>query len=156
MIFTILKNLCWFFVFIPRVDLRHVRFKCTFTILNSQPAPRAGFPEIVDSRVWQTNIYDGVYFNDFIKTSFAQTILKRVIVNGVTGSSWRFKSLDRVCLAVNSDEIGSVGKQIKNLITKLTMQCLQVVMSNWFRHGIYWWQNKCSESEPFRLSPYER
>ena len=40
-------------VFIPRADLRQVRFKCTFTIVNGQPASRAGFAEITDSRVWQ-------------------------------------------------------------------------------------------------------
>ena len=31
-------------------------------------------------------------------------------MNGMTGSSWIFKMFDRICIAVNSDEIGSVGK----------------------------------------------
>ena len=78
--------------------------------MNSQPASRAGFAEITDSRAWQTNVYDGVYFNDFIKSNLSQDILKRIIVNGMAGSSWRFKRFDRICLAVNIDEIGSVGK----------------------------------------------
>ena len=55
------------------------------------------------------NVYEGVYFNDFIKSNLAQDILKRVIMNGMTGSSSRFKMFDRICLAINSDEIGSVG-----------------------------------------------
>ena len=55
------------------------------------------------------NVYEGVYFNDFIKSNLAQDILKRVVMNGMTGSSWRFKMFDRICLAVNSDEIGSAG-----------------------------------------------
>ena len=71
--------------------------------------PRIGFVEITDSRVQQTNVYNGVHFNDFVKSNLAQHILKRVIMNGMTGSSWRFKRFDRICLAVNSDKFGSVG-----------------------------------------------
>ena len=56
------------------------------------------------------NVYGAVYFNYFIKFNLAQDILKRVIMNGMTGSSWRFKMFGRICLAVNSDEIESVGK----------------------------------------------
>ena len=97
-------------MFILRADLRQVHFKCTLTIVNSQPAPRAEFAEITNSRVWQTNVYDGVYFNNFIKSNLAQDILKRVIMNDMTGGSWRFKRFDRICLAVSSYEIGSVGK----------------------------------------------
>ena len=85
-------------MFILRTDPRQVHFKCTFTIVNSQSAPRAGFAEITDSRVWQTNVYDGVYFNDFIKFSLAQDILKRVIMNGMTGSNWRFMKFDKFVL----------------------------------------------------------
>ena len=85
-----------YFVFIIRADPRQVCFKCTLTIVNSQPAPRAGFAEITNSRVWQTNVYDGVYFNNFIKSNLAQDILKRVIMNDITGGSWRFKRFDRI------------------------------------------------------------
>ena len=70
-------------IFIPRADLRLVRLKYTFTIVNSQPVRKVGFVEITDSRVWQRNVYDGVYFNDFIKSKLAQDILKRVIMNGM-------------------------------------------------------------------------
>ena len=59
--------------FKPNADLRQSRFKCSFTIVNQQPAPR-GFAEITDSRIWQTNIYDGVYFNDFIKSNLANDV----------------------------------------------------------------------------------
>ena len=49
---------------VPRTNLRQVSFKCTFTIVNRQPALREGFTEINNNRVWQTNVYDGVFFND--------------------------------------------------------------------------------------------
>ena len=86
--------------FIPNADLTQSRGKCSFTIVNRQPAPRDGFAEITDSRVWQTNVYDSVYFNDFIKSNLANDILKRVIMNGMPGSSLRFKRLEFVLLTV--------------------------------------------------------
>ena len=96
-------------MFIPRPNLRQVSFKCTFTIANRQPAPRVGFAEITDSSVWQTNVYDGVFFNDYVKAILEGDVLKRVIMNGMTGSRWRFKRFDRQCLAVNSNQYRGIG-----------------------------------------------
>ena len=96
--------------FIPNADLRHSRFKCSFTIVNRQPDPRDGFAEITDSRIWKINVYDGVYFNDFIKSNLANDILKRVIMIGMSGSSWRFKRFDRICITVNSNDLRNIGK----------------------------------------------
>ena len=50
------------------------RFKCSFTIVNRLPAPRDGFAEITDGGIWKTNVYDGVYVNDFIKSNLANDI----------------------------------------------------------------------------------
>ena len=85
-------------------------FKCTITIANQQPPPEVGFVELTNSRIWQTSVNEGVYFNHFIKTNLAEDILKRVIVNGMTGSSWHFKRFDRLCLTVNSDQMREIGK----------------------------------------------
>ena len=63
------------------------RFKCSFTIVNREPAPRNGFAKITDVRIWQTNVYDGVYFNSFIKSNLANDNLKRVIRNSMSGSN---------------------------------------------------------------------
>ena len=54
--------------FIQNADLRHSRFKFSFTIVNRQTALTDGFAEITGSHIWQTNVYNGVYFNDFIKS----------------------------------------------------------------------------------------
>ena len=43
-------------MFIRRLNHKQVSFKCTFTIVNCQPARRVEFAEITDSRVWQTNV----------------------------------------------------------------------------------------------------
>ena len=96
-------------VFIPQPNLNRVRFKCSFTIINRQPAPRVGFVEVTKSRVWQTNVYEGIYFNEYVKANLAPDILKRVIINGLNGSSWRFKRFDRLCLTVNSDEFKNIS-----------------------------------------------
>ena len=108
--------------FIPNADLRQSKFKCSFTIVNRQPATRDGFAEITDSRIWQTNVYDGVCFNDFIKANLANNILKTVIMNGMSGSSGRFKRFDRICTTVNSDDLRSTGKwkyfDVKDFIEK--------------------------------------
>ena len=78
--------------------------------MNRQPAPRDGFAEITDIRIWQTILYDDIYFNDFIKSNLANDILKRVIMNGMSGSSWRFKRFDRICITVNGNDLRSTGK----------------------------------------------
>ena len=46
--------------------------------------------------------------NDFVKSNLTNGILKRVIMNGMSGSSWIFKRFDILCTTVNSDEL-SIG-----------------------------------------------
>lgn len=83
-------------------------FKCTFTVINRQPPP--GFFEITANRVWVTDVYEGVYFNDFIKSGLAVDIYKRIIMSGMIYSSWRFRRFDRFCITVNSDELIDFSK----------------------------------------------
>ena len=85
-------------------------FECSFIIINHQPPPRVGFVDILDSCVWQTHVYSEIYFNDSGKSDLANDILKRVIVNGLTGSSWRFKKFDRICITINSNQESGTGK----------------------------------------------
>ena len=47
---------------------------------------------------------------DFIKSNLANDILKRVTLNGMSGSSWKFKRFGRTGITVNSDDLRSVGK----------------------------------------------
>ena len=67
-------------------------FKSSFSIENIQNAPIIS-PDIADiksQRYWSTGAYKGIYFNDFIAAGLRDDILKRVIVNNLTGSSWHF------------------------------------------------------------------
>lgn len=101
-------------MFVPRPNLRQVSFKSTFTIVNCQPARKVGLAEITASRVWQTNLYDGMYFNDNVKANLEGDILKRVIITDMTGSSWRVKRFDQLCITVYSDQYRGVGNWITN------------------------------------------
>ena len=38
-------------------------------------------------------------------------IVKRLIVNGMTGSSWRFERFDRIWIIVNTDQESQIGKE---------------------------------------------
>ena len=78
------------------------------TIANYQPAPRGGFAEI-NSRVWQINVYDRVFFNDYVKAILERDIFGKVIMNGMTGSSWGFKRIGRLCITVNCDQYRGIG-----------------------------------------------
>ena len=97
-------------IFVPRPNLEKVIFKCSFTIINRQPPPAVGFGEITDTSVWVTSIYEGVYFNNFIKFGIANDIRKRIIFHGMTGSIRISKGFDRPCFSVNSNKI----RQIQN------------------------------------------
>ena len=48
-----------------------------------------------------TGVYSCVFFNDYVKEKIRQ---KRVIINGMSGSSWRFKRFDRLNLISTEDK----------------------------------------------------
>ena len=66
-------------------------FKRSFYIKNKQNSVTSNLQPLIDTRYWITETYDGKYFNDFIFSGLTQDILKRVIVNNMSGSSWYFK-----------------------------------------------------------------
>ena len=73
------------------------KFQGYFEIINQQRRP-----EIVleDKRVWLTNVYHFKYFNDFVQGKIKDEIIKRIIVNGQSGSSWFFKRFNRLNIIV--------------------------------------------------------
>ena len=52
--------------------------------------------ELENLRPWVTNVYYGRYFNNVVRQKIKQDILKRVIINGETGSSWHFKCFNNI------------------------------------------------------------
>ena len=59
---------------------------------------------LYDLRVWSTPVYFGHFFNDFIKTSLKNDIKKKIILNGQTGSSWRFDRFQSVSVIFNNND----------------------------------------------------
>ena len=83
-----------------------VLFKGDFSIENTQTAP-LNSPDIADIkslRYWSTDVYKGVYFNDFIISEIRNDILKRVINNNLSGSSWHFNILQYLNLKVVEEQ----------------------------------------------------
>ena len=69
-----------------------VLFKGDFAIENIQNAPIGidNMTDIKSLRYWSTNVYKGIYLNDFIVAKIENDILKRVINNKLSGSLWHF------------------------------------------------------------------
>ena len=68
-----------------------VLLKCGFLIENIQQFVQENLRPIVNTRYWTTEPFKTMYFYDYIFYSFRENILKRVIVNGISGISWRFR-----------------------------------------------------------------
>ena len=81
-------------------------FKCHFSIENIQNAPLTSpnLTNITNTRYWSTNVYNGVYFNDFIISEIRSDILKRVIINNLTGSSGYFNRFKHLSIKVIEQE----------------------------------------------------
>ena len=71
--------------FQPKGD---VLLKCDFMIENIQPSVNENFAPIINTRYWS---YKTKCFNDSVFYSLREKILKRVIINGMSGSSWTFR-----------------------------------------------------------------
>ena len=71
--------------FRPRSD---VLLKCGFLIENIHLSLHENSIPILSTRYWSTEPYQTRYFNDYIFYSLRENILKRVIVNGTSGSFW--------------------------------------------------------------------
>ena len=79
-------------------------FKCSFTIENIQNASSPHLQFLTDNRYWTTETFDAIYFNDFIFFSLKADILKRVIINRLSGSSRYFRRFLNLALKVLDSE----------------------------------------------------
>ena len=61
---------------------------------------RPEFIDIENTRVWLTNVVIGRFFNDFIRNAMEEDILKRIILNGSSGSSSLFKRFNKLQVIV--------------------------------------------------------
>ena len=56
-----------------------------------------------DTRYWSTDVYTVNYFNQFVYYNLAEDYGKRVLLNGLTGSSWTFHRFINLNLTVIKD-----------------------------------------------------
>ena len=79
-----------------------------FTIENIQNSPYQDLKPIINSWYWTILPYEGTYFNDFIFYGLRQNILGRVIINGMSGSSWHFKRFVSLSLKFLDNDVETV------------------------------------------------
>ena len=80
-------------------------FKCSFNIENTQNSISSDLEPLPNTRYWTTETYDSTYFDDFIFFDLRQDILKRVIINNMSGRAWHFKCFTYLALKVLDAEV---------------------------------------------------
>ena len=77
-----------------------VQIKASFTIENYQPPVSEEYIPLYNTRYWTTDVYPATYFNSFVFYNLRQDITKRVIANGLSGSSWMFSKFIQLSVSV--------------------------------------------------------
>ena len=80
---------------IERSD-RDFFIRCGFSLQNIQPSPEGFDQPLRSSRYWSADPIQTKSFNDFVLFTIRDSILKRVINNGLTGSSWHFNRFNYI------------------------------------------------------------
>ena len=80
-------------------------FKCSFIIESTQNPIRPDLQPLLNTPYWTTETYDSVYFNEFIFHALKHDILKRVINNNISGSSWYFKRFVYLAVKILDGEV---------------------------------------------------
>ena len=78
---------------VKRYD-NNVLIRMGFSIENVQQALDNYSKPLVQTRYWSTEHIQSKSFNDFISFKSRESILKRVINNGLTGSTWNFNKFN--------------------------------------------------------------
>ena len=66
------------------------------------PSPEGFDTPLRSSRYWSTDPIQSRSFSDFILLNIKDSILKKVINNGLTGSSWRFERFNYINIKTTS------------------------------------------------------
>ena len=80
-------------------------FKCSFNIENTTIFICPDLQLLLNTRYWTAETYNSIYFNDFIFYALRQDILKRVIINTMSGSSWYFKRFVYLAVKILDGEV---------------------------------------------------
>ena len=69
-------------------------------IENIQQCALENLRPFLNTRHWVTDVYKATYFNNFVFYGLRKNILSEVIVNGMSGSSWKFCRFVMISLKV--------------------------------------------------------
>ena len=69
-------------------------------LINYQPAEIIQL-EQESRRIWMTDIYSCKFFNGFVRGQIENDLMKKVIINEMSGSNWRFKRFDHITMIVS-------------------------------------------------------
>ena len=83
-----------------QVQNSEVIIKGSSVIENIQHSILDNVAPITDTRYWSTETYTVNYFNQFVYYNLAEDYGKRVINNGLSGSSWVFNRFINLSLTV--------------------------------------------------------
>ena len=73
--------------------------------MDNKNSIRPDLQPLLNTRYWTTETYDSIYFNDFIFYALRQDILKRVIINTMSGSFWYFKRFVYLAVKILDGEV---------------------------------------------------
>ena len=77
-----------------------VQIKGSFATENYQPSVSEEYPVLYNTRYWSTSVYSATYFNSYVYYSLRQDIGKRVILKGLSGSSWLFNKFTNLSVSI--------------------------------------------------------
>ena len=77
-----------------------MKIQASMKLINYQPAEIIQL-EQESRRIWMTDIYSCKFFNGFVRGQIKNDLMKRVIINEMFGSSWRFKRFDHITMIVS-------------------------------------------------------
>ena len=84
-----------------------VFFKGDFALENIQATPEEfdDTTDIKSLRCWSINVYKSVYLNDYVIARIRSDVLKKVINNKLSGSSWHFNRFSYLNLKVVEENL---------------------------------------------------
>ena len=85
---------------VPRYK-NDVLIRAGFSIENIQQVLSDGYSDpLTQMRYWSTEPFQAKSFNDFISFKIRESILKRVIINNLSGSAWHFNKFNYVNIKI--------------------------------------------------------
>ena len=82
-----------------------VKIQASMELINYQPTE---IIELESRRIWMTDVYTCKFLNEFVRGQIKNDLMKRVIINGMSGSSRRFKRFERITMIVSKVDKKSI------------------------------------------------